>query len=525
MNKAAIYISLFFGLFFLLSLGRTYNDYLEDSKGVAEKRSIKYVKLQKAQAVAWPMEDDVFVVHDSTAQKTRTYLVDTPPSSTQVSRICVNTTDLGAERPAQLMADAVRKQLVFQDTLYLMQEGREALLGQVNNFRGRRMLITNPGPFWLQLLDGPLIIFLLALLSLIFTRTLVKIANRLLKQETKHLFNLLGLLALLSFLQLGFISPWNIEKGTANFMWLFTSIFPLYFIYHWINKRYLAMKSTADRELGRFMIIFWGVMIFPILGIGIGSLLTHETLREAIAPTGFFHEGLSMFYLAFTLAAANLVYNLLHNALRWRSNEKELQQSQAQVLASEAELNALQASVNPHFLYNSLNSIASLAQVDPESTEKMALALSSFYQYTTNRKEEHLATVEQELEMLNNYLAIEKIRFGDRLIYEVDCAEAAKKAILPRFILQPLVENAIKYGYDAEKDKINIRIVIQQAGLQTKIQIFDNGVPFKENMSIGYGLRSVSKKLKLLFPNRSSLSYYNRPQKHALITIEQVTKA
>ncbi len=189
------------------------------------------------------------------------------------------------------------------------------------------------------------------------------------------------------------------------------------------------------------------------------------------------------------------------------------------VLQSESTLSALQSSVNPHFLYNSLNSIAALSETDAAKTKQMTLALSDFYKYTTNRQNQSFSTVRDELEMIQNYLEIEKIRFGDRLNYSIIAEEEVYSLTIPYFLLQPLVENAVKYGYDAGRDVIEVRVELLLHEDQIHIKIKDTGAAFQDTMDQGYGLRMVTQKLKLLYPDQHELSLMNVP-KQVLIKIK-----
>ena len=220
-------------------------------------------------------------------------------------------------------------------------------------------------------------------------------------------------------------------------------------------------------------------------------------------------------------ATGNFLNNFRKHFLKLRKQGIKLKTAQKNELSSQAELDALQARINPHFLYNSLNSIASLAQIDPAKTEAMAMALSKFYKYSTNRQDEHLSSITEEMEMLKTYLKIEKIRFGERLDFEIDYEKSALAWRIPRFLIQPIVENAIKHGYDKMENSIKILIEVKEEADEISIAIFDNGKEFPEDMKVGYGLRSVQKKLKLLFPEKHELAFVNAPKKHVLIKIYQ----
>lgn len=200
-------------------------------------------------------------------------------------------------------------------------------------------------------------------------------------------------------------------------------------------------------------------------------------------------------------------------------DKNRIEKLEERVLQSEAELTALQSSINPHFLYNSLNSITALVDKDPDKTKAMSIALSNFYKYTTNRKEKSIATIAEEINMIQNYLAIEKIRFGDRLQYKIDIDEESKQYSIPYFMLQPIIENAIKYGYESKDDIIDVRIKINVMDSKLELKVFDSGKAFDESMDQGYGLRNVTRKLKLLYPNEHVIEFINKP-KHVSIIIK-----
>lgn len=263
--------------------------------------------------------------------------------------------------------------------------------------------------------------------------------------------------------------------------------------------------------LGVYLLMVW--LIVPAI---VGDAVSHEIYNYnggTIRPMGI----IPLLSLAFANAFHNVYKKLL---IDWKENKSNAA-NKAMVLESEAKLEEIQSSVNPHFLYNSFNSVAALAKKDPEKTEEMTLALSAFYKYTTNREGKAYSNIKEEVDMIKNYLRIEKVRFGDKLNYTMDVSGKLLREEIPYFILQPLVENAIKYGYDKQTDSIKIRIDIQPINNDIKIGIYDNGSDFDEELSKGYGLRSVTKKLQLLYPNAHEISFNNDP-KHVAITLKNV---
>jgi len=121
--------------------------------------------------------------------------------------------------------------------------------------------------------------------------------------------------------------------------------------------------------------------------------------------------------------------------------------------------------------------------------------------------------------MVNTYLNIEKIRFEEQLSFWIEVEARTENRLIPRFLLQPLVENALKHGYQIGKEIIQISIIatMENEGLVLKIK--DSGPPFADDFTVGYGLNSVTKKLHLLFPNQHRLELLNAPEKHVRITL------
>jgi hypothetical protein len=128
------------------------------------------------------------------------------------------------------------------------------------------------------------------------------------------------------------------------------------------------------------------------------------------------------------------------------SREAQTRMMQSTILARDAELKALKAQVNPHFLYNSLNSISALTSIDPAKAQEMCILLADFLRMTLGLGEKASITLGEEVQLLDHFLAIEKIRFGDRLQMHEDIQEESRAAQIPPLLLQPLVENAVGHG-------------------------------------------------------------------------------
>jgi two-component system LytT family sensor kinase len=202
-------------------------------------------------------------------------------------------------------------------------------------------------------------------------------------------------------------------------------------------------------------------------------------------------------------------------------NEQEYQLLQLKELKTKAELEALQAKINPHFLYNSLNSIASLVHIDPDRAEQMVMLLSRFFRYSTSVKNQYFHTIGEEIEMVTTYLEVEKVRFDERLNYEIRFTdERLEHSLIPRFLLQPLAENAIKHGISKVAQQGKIEIIISRQGEYVQIIIHDNGPAFPQQLTTSYGLQSTSDKLRMLCGEDARMEIVNGEYKHLKITLK-----
>jgi len=187
--------------------------------------------------------------------------------------------------------------------------------------------------------------------------------------------------------------------------------------------------------------------------------------------------------------------------------EAERRRQDAERLAKEAELYKLRQQLQPHFLFNSLNSINALIGLKPQEARTMIQQLSDFLRGTLKREENAWVSLEDELLHLQLYLEIEKVRFGHRLTTTVENEEKGKERKLPAMLLQPIVENAIKFGLYDTLDTITIRI---KASLEREVLIITVQNPFDPSTNVskygtGFGLSSVQRRLYLLFARNDLL--------------------
>jgi two-component system LytT family sensor kinase len=178
----------------------------------------------------------------------------------------------------------------------------------------------------------------------------------------------------------------------------------------------------------------------------------------------------------------------------------------------QAELRALRAQVNPHFLFNSLNTIASLIVSDPKKAESMTVRLAHTFRYVLTHADRPLASLEEEMNFLRTYLSIEQVRFGQRLAVEFDLDPAVSGAVLPSLILQPLVENAIKHGIAPKVGRSTLVIRARRDRTKLLLSVLDDGVGLRANRpslpenSSGVGLNNIRERLQTMYGHEAHLS-------------------
>jgi two-component sensor histidine kinase len=207
----------------------------------------------------------------------------------------------------------------------------------------------------------------------------------------------------------------------------------------------------------------------------------------------------------------------------WYNSEEQKQTEQrktsAEKLAKEAELFKLRQQLQPHFLFNSLNSINALIGIKPEEARKMVQQLSDFLRGTMRKEENQAISFSEELEYLKLYLDIEKVRFGYRLKTEMDISEDTLTWKIPSLLLQPLMENAIKFGLYGTTGEVTISLRARITGNHLLIAVTN---PFDPDMQMpegtGFGLNSVKRRLYLLFA-RNDLVEINKEKNFFVVTI------
>ena len=215
----------------------------------------------------------------------------------------------------------------------------------------------------------------------------------------------------------------------------------------------------------------------------------------------FFSQSLSIrFFISFlTIGCMAMLSVIWYTQLDQKENEQR--KTDAERLAREAELYNLRQQLQPHFLFNSLNSINALIGTRPEEARKMIHQLSDFLRGTLKKDDQQPVSLAEELQHLQLYLDIEKVRFGHRLDTEISCDAKSATMLLPPMLLQPIVENSIKFGlYDTIDDvTISIRAEASDNYLIIMVQNPFDAQTARPKPGTGFGLSGVQRRLYLLF--------------------------
>ena len=212
------------------------------------------------------------------------------------------------------------------------------------------------------------------------------------------------------------------------------------------------------------------------------------------------------------------IYATITVALRSRLDEttlalrtKERDEADARRVASEAQLASLESRVNPHFFFNTLNSIAALTREDAARAERMTTQLASLMRSSLDQSSTPLVPLEQEVQSVRDYLEIEHVRFGDRLRYDIQVNSDAASVLVPRLALQTVVENSVKYAVSARREGASVSIAGQRTDGRLHVEVTDDGPGFNASIPDGHGLALIRARLSMLYGDQASLTVSSQP--------------
>lgn len=319
------------------------------------------------------------------------------------------------------------------------------------------------------------------------------------------LFLLVGWLAL-SF---SFCSLISVTTGAIllDSLILFTPLYFLCLVFILPNYyvcRGLPLRQTPWATLlgSQFLTLIVIVTMWVLAGQAYAALL--DAAAEQPRWDALFEESLYT-NLAIVVIQFEIVM-LMHYLFLAIEKTRNLEQAalKQKLLISQAELQTLRATVHPHFLFNSLNTLANIALSAPEQAHRFCLLIAEFLRYSVAYSKKSLATLSSELEHIQNYLGIERERFGDRLQTSFEIDEKIRDAVVPSLILFPVVENAIKHGIDSCIDGGTLSVVAREQAGNLVIEVANPVDELGRKLKgTGHGLSSVEQRLKTRYGEKA----------------------
>ncbi|MBS1135609.1 MAG: yehU2, partial [Burkholderiaceae bacterium] len=289
---------------------------------------------------------------------------------------------------------------------------------------------------------------------------------------------------------------------------------PLRYVYRWLWSKRPVVLIPLVLCAAWTTALAWRVVINTSYARFVEDWMAKEPWYSV------FSGALSSTYLL--VCWSGLYFGIKYYEMLQKQREEALQ---ASALAQEAQVKMLRYQLNPHFMFNTLNAISTLILDGQGKVANQAIGrLSDFLRYTLDQDPMKKVTLRQELDALNLYLGIEQLRFGDRLRLEFEVDEAAQSGLVPSLILQPLVENALKYAVAPREEGGRLRIIAQLESGHLKLVVADDGPGLPVGVELGtgrgVGFRNTRERLAALYGEHQTLAVrFSRPGLRIEITL------
>lgn len=275
----------------------------------------------------------------------------------------------------------------------------------------------------------------------------------------------------------------------------------------WISLRFPFERPKILFQIGIHLAACAGILAINQLACRVFLPLPPAPFDQHGPPPPELRIGPDMLIYLVTMSASVAFAHFRH------AQERERRAVELEARLAQAKLQALRMQINPHFLFNTLNAISALVHTNPHVADDMITDLSELFRVSLESSDDQEIPLSRELESLQRYLAIERRRFGSRLQVEQNIAPEILNALVPTFILQPLVENAIRHGIEPQASAGKVAIRGRRDGDQIKLSISDNGKKPGDSASAGnklnrqgIGLANTQARLQQLYGNGQSLS-------------------
>jgi len=313
-----------------------------------------------------------------------------------------------------------------------------------------------------------------------------------------------GITTSLTYVSQGRPPVWGLALAFALAQWwIWAALTP---IVVWLARRFRLARGRP------------GIYLPLHFALGLGVAFAKVTIEGWVRLWLF---GARPYLLINNLALQVLIYGALValvHALDHYGRSRE-QASATEARLREAQLDLLRAQLQPHFLFNALNAISELVHEDPDRADRMIGRLSELLRATLETGTRSLVPLEDELRLVDHYLAIQRVRFGDRLTVTIDVPADCRRVEVPHFFLQPLVENALVHGLAPRAEGGWVRLSAERRGRQLVLRIEDDGVGLGAVQDAGgIGLANSRARLSSIFGDTASLVLAGRPGGGAIVT-------
>jgi two-component system LytT family sensor kinase len=265
----------------------------------------------------------------------------------------------------------------------------------------------------------------------------------------------------------------------------------------WYSSVYLSIENNQITKI--ILTHFGGGILISIVWLALGYFAVISVINDTDMFGDFFVKTIKSRFII------GILYYFLLTAFYYiviyysGFQERTLKETELKNLVTEAELRSLKFQINPHFIFNSLNSMSALTEIDPKKAKQMIIKLADFLRYTLANNDKQKNTLNEELKNIKLYLDIEKIRFEDKFIYVEELHEECGKTEIPSMILQPLFENAIKHAVYETLDTVTIKLTCSRQDDFLKITLCNNFEGETHKKGAGVGLKNIKDRLSLIY--------------------------
>jgi len=283
-----------------------------------------------------------------------------------------------------------------------------------------------------------------------------------------------------------------------------------------INRGFSIVKIFILHILVSLVIVF----ISSIIYFGFQYLLDKQNFTYSASQ--LIYGTLLYFQTSFLFYFANVLLIYMYN-YAIKLNKSEIQKSEIQNQLIQTQLNVLKYQLHPHFFFNTLNSISTLIDVNPKKAQNLLADFSDLLREITDLKNVNLLTLNEEMNILKKYMDIMRIRFTDDLKIVTNITSEIGEVLIPSLLLQPIIENSIKYGYSYNHTKLKITLNIFKQENSLIMKIDNDGEPLKNNeLKYGTGLKNTINRLKTLYQENYSFSIKNKNESVGVETIIKI---